>query len=156
MPAFDAYQQQKLFPGRSLKKKIMSPIENLYYAIGQLAYAVAISDGQVQKPERKKFHDLVAAGLRCEHYGFDISSIIFQILDKEHENVEDTYKWAINQVKVNSHYLSPELKATAIKVMEKVAQAFPPVTREEGKLIKRFRKDIAPLKGDPIYYGSKL
>jgi hypothetical protein len=38
--------------------------------------------------------------------------------------------------------------------MEKVAEAFPPVTEGEQGLISRFKKDIEPLKGDPIYYGK--
>jgi uncharacterized tellurite resistance protein B-like protein len=131
---------------------MMSPIENLHYAIGEMAYAVARADGEVQKEEREKFHDIVAAELRCENYGFDISDIIFKILDKEKESVETSYDWAIKQIRLNSHYLSPELKNTFIKVMEKIAEAFPPVTKDELKLIDRFRKDIEPLHGDPVYY----
>jgi uncharacterized tellurite resistance protein B-like protein len=133
----------------------MSPIENLHYAIGEIAYAVAMSDGQIQGPERKKFHDMVAAELRCRNYDFDISAIIFQVLEKEHEAAEVVYEWAIKQVRLNSHYLSPELKSTFLKVIDKVARAFPPVTKEENNLIERFRKDISELHGDPVYYKSK-
>jgi uncharacterized tellurite resistance protein B-like protein len=133
----------------------MSPIESLHYAIGELAFAVARADGEVQKQERQKFHDMIAAELRCENYDFDISSIIFQVLDKEHEDTEVTYQWAMKQIRLNSHYLSPELKATFIKVMKKVAEAFPPVTKDESDLIERFKKDIEPLHGDPVYYGKR-
>ena len=55
----------------------MTPIENLHYAIGQLSYAVARTDGKIQKEEQKKFHDIVAAELRCKDYGFNVSDIIF-------------------------------------------------------------------------------
>jgi hypothetical protein len=40
-------------------------------------------------------------------------------------------------------------------VMEKVAKAFPPVTPAEQKLLERFKKDIASINGDPIFYKSK-
>jgi uncharacterized tellurite resistance protein B-like protein len=133
----------------------MTPVENLYYAIGELAYAIARADGEVQKEERRKFQDIVEAEMRCENYNFDISSIIFQIMVKDHESTETTYNWAMNQVRLNSHYLSPELKTTFLKVMEKVAKAYPPVTIEERNLIDKFKSDIEPLKGDPIYYRSK-
>lgn len=133
----------------------MSPYQNLHFAIGEMAYAVARADGMVQKEERQKFHDIVTAELKCENYGFDISSIIFQIMDKEKNSAEDSYQWGMKQIRLNSHYLSPELKATFIHVMEKVAKAFPPVTKEENTLIKRFMEDIAPLQGDPIYYGKQ-
>jgi uncharacterized tellurite resistance protein B-like protein len=132
----------------------MTPIETLHYAIGELAYAIAMADGSVQRPEKKKFMDIVAAELRCENYGFDISSIIFQIMSREKHKPSDAYDSAMRQLKNNSHYLSPELKRTFIAVIEKIARAFPPVTPEENDLIKRFRKDIEPLKGDPIYYND--
>ena|ERR1035437_1438278 len=130
----------------------MTPFENLHYAIGELAYAVACADGKVQKEEQNKFHDIVAAELRCKDYDFDISDIIFQIMKKDKIDSETTYKWAMDQIKLNSHYLSPKLKETFIKVMEKVAKAYPPVTTKEQTIIDKFKKDIAGIKGDPIFY----
>ena len=133
----------------------MDPIENLHMAIGQIAYAVARIDGKVQEEERQKFHSMVAAELRCKDYDFDISDIIFQIMDKNKMSAETTYEWAMKEVRLNSHYLSPELKHTFITVMEKIAKAYPPVTPEENSIIERFRKDIEPLHGDPVYYSKK-
>ena len=130
----------------------MTQIENLHYAIGQLAYAVANIDGKVQKEEKDKFREIVEAELRCNDYAFNVSDIIFQILSKDKNDSETTYKWAMDQIKENSHYLSPLLKAKFIKVMVKVAKAFPPITNSEQQLIERFKKDIAELHGDPIFY----
>lgn len=135
---------------------MMSPLENLHYAIGELAYAVASADGEIQKEERQKFHDVVAAEIRCKDYSFDVSDIIFQILDRDKQlDAEATYNSAMHILKTNSHYLSPHLKATFILVMEKVAKAFPPVTSSEQKLVERFKADIASLRGDPIFYDPK-
>ena len=39
----------------------MTPTQNLHSAMGELAYAVARADGAIQKEERQKFHDIVAA-----------------------------------------------------------------------------------------------
>lgn len=138
-----------------LTKKIMSPRESLYYAIGQLAYAVAKADGEVQLKERKKFHDIVAAELRCRDYGFNVSDIIFQIMDKDKSTTRDSYDWALKQIRLNSHYLSPELKQTFIKVMEKMAKAYPPVTIDEINVLEKFKSDIALIHGDPVYYEMK-
>lgn len=131
----------------------MTPTENLYYAIGQMAFTIARADGEVQKAERQKFCEIVTAELGRQHYGFDIASIIFQVMDKERCSAKDSYDWAMKQVKINSHYLSPELKATFINVMEKIAEAYPPVTIEEALLIDKFKADIGPLQGDPVYYS---
>ncbi|MDP3145537.1 MAG: TerB family tellurite resistance protein [Bacteroidota bacterium] len=133
----------------------MTPTQNLHYAIGELAYAVAQADGAVQKEERQKFHDMVEAGLRCQDYDFNISDIIFKIMDKDKTSTEDAYNGAMKQIRTNSHYLSPELKATFIKVMEKVAMSYAPVTIDEMSLIDKFKAEIAPLKGDPIYYEKR-
>lgn len=130
----------------------MTPLENLHYAIGELAYAVAHADGKVHKEEKKKFQNIVAAELRCKDYDFDVSDIIFRIMDNDKTDSETTYKWAMDQIRLNSHYLSPELKETFIKVMEKVAKAYPPVTASEQTIIDRFKKDIAGIKGDPVFY----
>ena len=134
----------------------MTPLENLHYVIGELAYAVARADGIVQKEERKKFHDIVAAELRCKDYAFDISDIIFQMMDKDKTDSATTYKWAMEQIRLNSHYLSPQLKETFICVMEKVAKAFLPVTRSEQGLIDKFKKEIAGINGDPVFFEKSL
>jgi len=132
----------------------MTPTENLHYAIGEMAYAIARADGAVQKEERQKFHDIVEAELRMKDQGFNISDIIFKIMDKDKTSTEDAYNRAMGQIRVNSHYLSPQLKETFIKVIEKVAKAYAPVTVDETDIIEKFKKDIAPLKGDPIYYEA--
>lgn len=130
----------------------MTPLQSLHYAIGELAYAVANADGKIQQEERKKFQAIVEAELRCKDYDFDISAIIFQINGKDKTDSETNYKWAMDQIKLNSHYLSPDLKKTFIRVIEKIAKAYPPVTPAEQKIINRFKKDIEPLKGDPVFY----
>ncbi|MEW6468754.1 MAG: hypothetical protein AB1458_07505 [Bacteroidota bacterium] len=130
----------------------MTPLENLHYAIGQLAYAVAHIDGRVQKEERQKFHDIVLAELRGGDYAFDISDIIFQILDKDKQDAATAYDWAIKEFRLNSHYLSPELKGVFTRILEMIAKAYPPVLQEERDLIDRFKKEMASLKGDPTYY----
>lgn len=136
---------------------MMTPLENLHYAIGELAYAIAAADGKIDKKEREEFHNIVKAELRfCKDYGFDVADIIFQILDKDKQmDVEEMYVSAMHTIKTNEYYLSPKLKTTSIKVMEHMAKAFPPVTPSEHSLLERFKKDIAPINGDPVFYESK-
>ena len=56
----------------------MNPVENLHYAIGQLAFAVAFSDGKVQREERERFQNIVVSELKGKEYGFNVSDIVFQ------------------------------------------------------------------------------
>jgi uncharacterized tellurite resistance protein B-like protein len=133
----------------------MTPTENLHYAIGQLAYAIAKADGQVQNEEREKFAHIVAAELRMHDQDFNVSDIIFKVLDDDKFiSAKDAYDWAMKQIRTNSHYLSPALKETFIKVMQKVARAYPPVTADEISILAKFQDEIATIYGDPVYYNN--
>ena len=134
----------------------MTPTENLHYAIGELAYAIARADGEVQKEERLKFQSIVESELRSKDQAFDISDIIFKIMNKDKTSTKDAYDGAMKQIHTNSHYLSPELKTTFIAVMEKVAKAYKPITIDEMLLIEKFKKDITSLHGDPVYYEKVI
>ncbi len=131
----------------------MTPIQNLHFAIGELAYAIALADGKIQKEEREKFQTIVAEELQNKDNNFDIAEIIFQIMEKDKIiDSKTSYNLAIREIRINSHYLSPEMKQTFIKLIEKIANAFAPFTNEEKKIVEQFKKDIEPLIGDPIYY----
>ncbi len=132
----------------------MTPVESLYFAIGQLAYAVAFSDGEVQKEEREKFQAIVTEGLKDRRAAYDVSDIIFQILERDKVYSHTAYEWALKEVKANSHYLSPDLKATFVTVMEKVAAAFPPITLAEFRMLQNFKKELSSVEGDPVYYNA--
>ena len=134
----------------------MTSIQNLHSAFGELAYAIASADGIIQWEERQKFHEIVDAELRVNNIDFDVSEIIFNILEKDKFiDSQTSYEWAMKEIRTNSHYLSPQLKASFIEMMGKIANAHPPVMPEEMELLEKFKKDIAPLKGDPVYYELK-
>ncbi|MCB0802163.1 MAG: TerB family tellurite resistance protein [Flavobacteriales bacterium] len=121
----------------------MNSVERLYYALGELAYAVAKADGQINFEERNKLHDIVVKGAKCHNYEFNVSEIIFHILQKENIfNVEDSYRSAMREIKANSKYLTDDMKAEFVAVLDKVARAFNSITKEEREIIERFRKDI--------------
>lgn len=131
----------------------MRPKERLHYALGLIAYAMSGIDGAIQKAERQKFHDIVAAELRYHHYDFNVSDIIYQVMDRDKTDPLTAYDWALREIELNSHYLDPKTKELYLRIAEKIAKAFPPVTEEESNLLERFRNDIAPFKGDPVYYS---
>ncbi|MFB6305530.1 MAG: hypothetical protein ABEH43_00810 [Flavobacteriales bacterium] len=120
----------------------MDAKENLYYALGQLAYAVAKVDNKVQKEEKKKFHDIVEAEINNDNLDFNISNIIFQIMEKDHSDLDKSYDWAIQAMRLGSHYMDDIRKAEFLAVLKQVAKAFPPETVDEKELIERFKKDL--------------
>lgn len=132
----------------------MSPLENLYYAAGELAYAVARADGQVQKEERLKFLEILKSEFGSEGEQ-STGEIIFHLMEKRgHFDPVSVYDMAMKTIRENSHYLSPALKEHFIALLEKVAAAYPPVTAAEHSIVSRFKEDILPMSGDPVYYNA--
>lgn len=124
----------------------MDGVERLYYALGELAYAVAKADGQINYQERNKLHDIVVKEAKCHNHNFNVSEIIFHILQKEKIfTVEDSYRSAIREMALCSNYLTNDMKAEFVAVLDKVARAFDGFTDEEHAIIERFRVDIEKL-----------
>lgn len=130
----------------------MTPVEGLYYALGEVAYAVAHADGKVQLEEKEEFQEIIENGVQEKDYGFEVSEIIFKMLEKAKASTEEAYNSALNMIRLNSHYLSPKLKDKFIRVVERIASVYPAANKEEN-ILERFKKDFAPFKGDPVYYG---
>ncbi len=120
----------------------MDALENLYYGLGQLAYAVAMADGEVQKEEKRRIHDIVVSEVREKESDIDISSIIFDVLEKEGVDVETAYSWAMDAIRLGDHHLTDIRKALFVAILRRIAEAFPPETIDEKELIERFKKDI--------------
>ncbi|MBL7892698.1 MAG: hypothetical protein JNL63_08710 [Bacteroidia bacterium] len=133
----------------------MDNIQGLYYAFGQLAYAVAAADGAIQQVERTTLHNLLVDKFKDHNVDFDYSEIIFQVLAKDHTKVHTAYEWAMREMKLNEYYLTEKKKKDFVDILQKIASAKAPVTIDEKNLIDKFKDDIAPLTGDPVFTREK-
>ena len=133
----------------------MDSKQNLYYAFGQIAYALAAADGAIQKEEKEKLHLIVTNGLKDHILEFDYSEIIFLMLGKEHVDMKTAYAWGLKQFRLSSQYLSEKMKQDFLAILEKIAEAFPPLTMDEKQLIEKFSIDLKEIKGDPVFTGEK-
>ena len=115
---------------------------NIYFALGELAYAVAKADGRVQREERMKLYNIVTAAQQANNWEYDVAHIIFHLLEKEHMQWNTVYDWAIGQLRLYSHYLTPELKAEIQDVVAQIAQAFDSVTIDEQNVLDRLQADL--------------
>ena len=118
---------------------------NLYYALGELAYAIAQADGAIQKSEKKTLHQVVISELKKNNFEIEDIEIIPRFLEQDQVPIELTYKEAIDIMRENNFYLDAALKEKFINVLQNVANAFPPITDQEQALIDRFIKDISVL-----------
>lgn len=120
----------------------MDALQNLYYAMGEMAYAVAKADGVIQREEKQKLHDIVVKEAKASDPDIDVSEIIFHILQKSDHDFETAYKWSMDTFKKHSYWLTDDMKVDFAAVIEKVAYAFDSVTIDEKSVVERFRKDI--------------
>ncbi|HET6990023.1 MAG TPA: hypothetical protein VFJ43_01815 [Bacteroidia bacterium] len=129
----------------------MTPIEQLYYALGEVAYAIAKADGTIQKEEKEKLQSILETEFRVHKPGFEITEIIFQILQKDETDSKTAYDWALKAMRLNSQYISENLKQHFINVIKKVAAAFPPTTSAEREYIDDFIYQLKSIKGDSVF-----
>lgn len=132
-----------------------NPISNLYYALGEACYAIAIADGVVQVEERNKLSEILKK--EFAHSGAkDIgeTEIIFQILNKERANAKMAMSWAIKEINTNAHYLSTDLKCHFISTIIKVADSFAPITLEEKKMLLAFISEVVDIQEDKMLSAS--
>ncbi len=120
----------------------MDAVQRIYYAAGLLAYSVAKADGEIQKEEREKLNGILKEEFNNGFADTDISEIIFEILRRDKQDFETTFNWAINELKVCSHKLTPEIKSHILVIMQKVAKAFPPVTYSEEQIMNRLEMEL--------------
>ena len=57
----------------------MEAKKSLFYGFGQIAYAVAQADGQVQREELEKLHSFLKNEIKNIDADFDYTDIIFQL-----------------------------------------------------------------------------
>ena len=128
-----------------------NPIRNLYYALGEACYAIAMSDGVVQVEERMQLNAILKKEF-SQSVSKDLveTEIIFNLLNKEQVNAKTALNWSIKEIKANSHYFSTDMKCHFISTIIKVADSFAPVTEEEKKMLLSFISEIIDIREDKV------
>lgn len=115
----------------------MTPEQQLYYSIGQMAYSIAAADGRIQKEEKDKLRSILE---ESNGIGFseDYANIIFEILQKDHTPLEYSQGWALDALKGAGPWLTDQHRKEFTRILRNVASAYPPVTKNEKKLLDLF------------------
>jgi uncharacterized tellurite resistance protein B-like protein len=116
--------------------------QRLYYGLGQLAYLIAKSDGTVQQEEKTKLHQLIMDGITTYDSDFDISSIIFELLEKSAYQSDALFEQAFSNISSSSYYLKDEMKVHFLDTLKKIAEAFPPITEKEAYWLQRITETM--------------
>jgi len=123
----------------------MNALQKIYYALGELAYVVAESDGKIQNSEVNKLHELVVNQIKKHNVSFEYSDIIFSVLNEEKANVDLIYNLAIDELKSVSNYLTPEIKEQIISVLTKIGESYHHVTLRQKEIIGKVELELRKL-----------
>ena len=108
--------------------------ERLYDAFGELLYAIAIADGEVQSEEI-----LVIESILNKHTWAKEIKWSFDYENQKQHSLEEAYSKAISVCKDNGP--DPEYQYL-LDVMKLVAEAFDGTVPQEEVLIERFKGDL--------------
>lgn len=120
----------------------MEAMEKIYYALGQLCYLVAASDGKVHQSEINKLHEIVVDEIKNHNSKFEYSDIIFNVLKEESLKLDLIYDFAFKELKESSNYLTPEVKKEINSVLNKIAESFNGIEFEEKELLSKIEKEL--------------
>jgi len=121
----------------------MDAFSYLFYGLGQVAYAVAMADGKVQKEEEQILNDIVVSNLEKNNIAFDYADTIFKILKNDNIlDAESSYNEGMKSINLGGNHLTDDLRDVFVVIINEIAEAFPPNTDEESGFISRFNEDI--------------
>ncbi|MCH2084359.1 MAG: hypothetical protein MK226_18320 [Saprospiraceae bacterium] len=108
--------------------------EQLYDALGELIYAVAFADGEVQESEVKQLEKVIST-----HPWAAAVKWSFNYEKSKGKSVEEAYEKAIDTCKA---YGPTEEYVYLFKTLDAVAEANNGIELSEAKLIQRFKNDL--------------
>ena len=123
---------------------LMSDNHDLIQALAELAYSIALADGELEKSEKDAFNEIIEAELGKRAWSVKNR---FSILEERvSPNIEQAYRNTMFAIKNNQMDFDEELKMKFIKVVEKIANSVAGLRIYERELIDRFKRDIEIIK----------
>ncbi len=121
----------------------MEKREYLFYGFGQVCYALAMSDGKVQKSEHDDLIKLLKDEFEVLDIDFDVLEISFELMFRDGiENSEEAYAHGIKNIQTGKKYITSDLKANFNRILMNVADSFKGVDPTEMNMIRTFNKDM--------------
>lgn len=107
---------------------------DLYDAFGEFIYAIAMADGEIQKEEEQKLHEI----LKGHEWAQEIEWSFHYEAERDH-TVEFAYRKALDICL--QHGPDPEY-FFLLNTLEEIAAASSGISKEEAELLKRFRFEL--------------
>ncbi len=112
----------------------------LVQALAELAYSIALADGELQEGEREAFFELMETEFKDESWW---GKNRFKLLEHNvSPNIEHSYRFAMFAIQTNRSEFDAILKEKFLKIITKVANSVNGLDPGEKELIERFKNDI--------------
>ena len=115
--------------------------EDIFMAIGQLAFSIAKADGEVQAEEKEALKNIMRANFNHEEAEQALSWV--EWLDKKNQDtIEEAYQYSMLYFRQNKQYLTQDLKQKFVNIIEQVADSSDGISSDEQAIIDKFKTDI--------------
>ena len=118
--------------------------QNIYSAMGNLAYAVAKADGIIQNEEKEVIRNTAQEILFTEEISNDFIDKMFETLEEKNISAADAYNYALDVLEANRNdydfYTSTKNKC--ILFLESIADSFQGSSAQELEIINQLKKDL--------------
>ena len=122
---------------------MISDRTELYQALAELAYAIAMADGVIQSDEKRKFKSIIRKELREDAW---IAESRFDILDSAiTPSLEGAYDNAIKMIRHRRGEFDAEMKEKFLTVISKVADAFGGPDDTEVDILEKLKTEFENL-----------
>jgi hypothetical protein len=115
--------------------------DNLRYATCLLACAIAGIDGRIQDEEKHQLQTIINQELVLNSKSFRYAGILANLI-QHGQTLRPNHEWALGELKRNEKVITPQFKEQIVKLMQRVAETFPPVTPEESVLAQKIKQEI--------------
>lgn len=134
----------------------MKPVEKLYFALGEIAYAMVWSNNRIRYEEIARFMETVTTDLNPDTRELDLLGTMFRSITGDKKDAATAYMEAIAEIRENADYLYPELRESFVRVLERVESAYAPFTMvyDKKSYVDRFKEDVSTIKGSRVYMGA--
>ncbi|HEY9006148.1 TerB family tellurite resistance protein [Ohtaekwangia sp.] len=112
-------------------------------SIAEMAYVIAKADKGLSSEERIAFHKIIQEELDYDSWA---AQSRFELLDEVIQpSIEKAYNEAMHDFKKYKDHLTDDLRLSAVRVMQRVAEACSGFHENEALIIERFKKDLQQL-----------
>jgi uncharacterized tellurite resistance protein B-like protein len=112
----------------------------LVQALAELAYSIALADGELEKKEKDAFNKIV--DLELGESALSAKNRFAILEERITPDIEHSYKYAMFAIKLNKKDFDDDLQRKYINVIERIADSGKGHRNREKYLISRFMREI--------------